>query len=163
MRINFLLIFALVFIFSACNESGGEKAVEEVTDGNALSNQQIIRNPATAKITVDTNNMAVLSFEEKLFQFEEVESGTVVEHDFSFSNTGTVPLLITHARSTCGCTVPQWPKEPILPGEGGIISVKFDTKHRKGNQKKPVSVTANTYPSVTTVSIMGYVRPKEKK
>ncbi len=62
--------------------------------------------------------------------------------DFVFKNNGTEPLLITNAKGSCGCTVPEWPKEPIRPGGTGIIKIKYDTK-RSGPISKTVTITTN--------------------
>jgi len=62
--------------------------------------------------------------------------------EFVFKNTGTEPLLITNARGSCGCTVPDWPKDPIRPGETAVIKIKYDTK-RSGPISKTVTVTTN--------------------
>jgi len=69
--------------------------------------------------------------------------------------------LITRAKSTCGCTVPEWPEEPIAPGEEGVISVRFDTKNKSGKQGKPITIIANTYPKDTYLQLLGTVTPKE--
>lgn len=122
-------------------------------------NAALIRNPVDGGTeTIDTVNVARLTFDEGAeFKFGSVQEGTVVKHDFTFTNTGGVPLLITNARSTCGCTVPSYPEEPIAPGDKGVISVSFDTKNKYGRQRKPVSIIANTYPSSTVVYVDGEV------
>jgi hypothetical protein len=81
----------------------------------------------------------------------------VVEHTFAFTNTGKKPLLISNARSTCGCTVPDWPKEPIMPGKSGVIQVRFNTENKAKEQVKPVTITANTYPATNKVYLQGFV------
>ena len=91
------------------------------------------------------------------FNFGSVVTGDKVEKDFQFTNEGKVPLLITDARATCGCTVPDWPDTPIAPGEKGVISVVFDTKNKSGRQVKPITITANTYPSTTELRLVGQV------
>lgn len=115
--------------------------------------------------TVDPipQKVAVMTFEENLYEYGTVKAGEKVEHVFKFTNTGEIPLVIETARSTCGCTVPQYPKEPIMPGESGEIAVKFNTKGKSGRQRKPVNITANTYPKLTTVHIDGTVEKAEVK
>lgn len=151
-----------LFIFSAalaglisCNGSQ-EKKVEEVSVDGQISS--IIRNPATANQPLDTVNVAKISFEQTEYDFGSVDEGAEVVNIFRFTNTGKVPLLITDARSTCGCTVPTWPKEPVAPGKGGEIKVVFNTFNKGGQQKKEVTITANTYPSQTKVALKGIVR-----
>ena len=116
----------------------------------------MIRNPVVEEIP-DTNNIAKLVFAEEVFDFGEVKSGDVVEHRYAFTNTGAVPLIITRAKSSCGCTVPEYPKQPIAPGESGEILVTFNTTNKTGEQIKPVNLTANTYPATTSIYIKGMV------
>ena len=85
----------------------------------------------------------------------------MVEHTFSFTNQGKVPLLITDARSTCGCTVPEWPRQPIAPGQVAEISVRFDTQQKFNQQNKPVTITANTLPAQTTIYLRGFVKAQQ--
>ncbi len=84
-----------------------------------------------------------MTFETTEFEFGEINQGDKVEHTFSFKNTGTAPLLITNARASCGCTVPEWPKEPIAPGKSGKIDVVFNSRGKSGNQNKAVTITTN--------------------
>jgi len=87
---------------------------------------------------VDPATAANLVFAENEFDFGTLEEGEKVEHVFKFENTSTNPLTISNARGSCGCTVPEWPREPIAPGESGEIKVKFDSKGKKGSQSKTV-------------------------
>src|SRR5688572_27670379 len=74
--------------------------------------------------------------------YGEVSYGGDGTREFTFTNTGTEPLLITNAKGSCGCTVPEWPKEPIRAGGTGVIKIKYDTK-RSGAISKTVTVTTN--------------------
>lgn len=98
-----------------------------------------------------------LNFEETEFDFGTVEMGEKVEHIYKFKNTGDEPLTISNAKGSCGCTVPQWPKEPISPGESGEILVIFDTKNKPNKQTKTVTITANTEPAQSFLKITGFV------
>ncbi len=99
--------------------------------------------------------------------YGEVNYGGDGTREFTFTNTGTEPLLITNAKGSCGCTVPEWPKEPIRPGGTGVIKIKYDTK-RSGAISKTVTVTTNEVESKDangnpvyknhTVSIKGTVK-----
>lgn len=158
-----LLAMLLVCALPSCKNEQAEqgKAVEEIaTDGKISS---IIRSPIQADGSVDTVNVAKMIFEETTFDFGEVKEGEIVQHVFKFNNTGKVPLLINNARSTCGCTVPKWPREAIAPGASGEISVEFNTRAKTGEQEKPITVTANTYPSNSQIFLKGFVHPEEEK
>ena len=154
---RFLWLLGLLFTLSCSTSSDGE-GVREVEAG---PNAAIIRNPVQADQPTDSSQAARLSFEQTIFDFGEVEEGTIVEHTFSFENTGAVPLLISDARSTCGCTVPEWPREPIAPGEEGVINVRFDTRQKINQQSKPITITANTLPAQTRIYLRGFVNPAE--
>lgn len=154
MKHSFWLFLSVVALFFACkNDNDG---VHEVRDGG---NADLIRNPASANQPLDTNQLARITYEETEFDFGQVDEGTKVTHQFKFRNTGSVPLVIQKARSSCGCTVPEWPDEPIPPGGTGEITAKFNTEGKTMNQKKDIRVTANTYPNETKVTLKGYVNP----
>ncbi len=165
MSLKNVLFFVLIIGLAACQQnrfSGSEKSVEEIKAEGPISNADIIRNPVSAAEPLDTVNVAKMTFTEETFNFGEVQEGDIVKHTYNFTNTGKVPLVISNASSTCGCTVPTWPKEPIEPGAGGEISVEFNTKNKHREQKKPVIITANTYPARTVVHLEGFVHPEEE-
>ena len=105
-----------------------------------------------------------MQFEQETYDFGTVMEGEVVYHTYKFKNTGNEPLIIKNAKASCGCTVPQWSRNPIAPGDNGEIQVKFDTKGRGTPGGKPqskrVTVTANTTPSTSYVTIKGLVDKK---
>jgi len=157
----FFLIILLGGI-AACNDesNGNGKSVQEIkTDGKINS---IIRNPVSADGTIDTVNVARMTFESLSFDYGDVKEGEIVTHVFRFVNDGKVPLLINNAHSTCGCTVPTWPKEQVDPGASGEIDVEFNTSNKSGFQEKPIIITANTFPATTKVYLRGYVNENEK-
>jgi len=98
-----------------------------------------------------------IEFMENEFNFGTIRKGEVVQNVFYFTNTGTEPLIITKAKGNCGCTVPQYPKEPIMPGERASMIVRFNSRHKDGLQTKRVSITANTDPAITFITIKGIV------
>ena len=92
-----------------------------------------------------SDNLPVLTFDKKTHDFGTINEGDVVETAFSFTNTGSSDLTILDARGSCGCTVPEYPKDtPIKPGETKEIKVKFDSSNKPGNQTTPVTLTTNT-------------------
>ncbi len=150
---------AALFSFAACKNDPDAAGVREIRSGEG-PNANLIRNPATADMPMDTNQLARITFTEQEFNFGTINEGDIVEHRFPFTNTGKVPLSILNARSSCGCTTPDWPKEPIPPGGTGEIYAKFNSEGRVDEQSKLVIVTANTYPNETKVKIKGFVKPK---
>ncbi len=97
------------------------------------------------------------NFSEELHDFGTIKDGDVVEHVFSFTNTGAAPLIISDAKGSCGCTVPEWPKEPIPVGATGQLKVKFNSKNKPGIQNKTVTITANTWPTTQRLRIKANV------
>jgi hypothetical protein len=100
---------------------------------------------------------AEVSFDKDVHDYGNVKQGGNGECEFKFTNTGTEPLIISDAKGSCGCTVPEWPKTPIKPGETASIKVKYDTK-RVGPINKTVTVTSNATSEPTkTLRIKGTV------
>ena len=108
-----------------------------------------------------TLSKSTINFEETEFDYGTVDQGEKVNHIYKFKNTGSEPLIISNAKGSCGCTVPSWPKEPIPVGGTGEIAVQFDSKGKKGNQSKRVTLTANTDPAQTFLTIKGVVNAPE--
>jgi len=159
-HINYCLLLLLCLGSLACEQEKqqDEPSVQEITSSGPLSNADIIRSPISADQPVDSSSAARMEFDERVFDFGVVTAGEIVEHTFSFRNTGQVPLLIHDARSTCGCTVPSYPESPIEPGAEGEITVRFDTENKVQKQKKPITLLANTYPNRTELLLVGVVR-----
>ncbi len=103
----------------------------------------------------------VMKFKGSVYNFGSITEGDTITHVFNFVNEGNMPLLISHASTPCGCTVPEWPKEPIAPGKGGIIKVTFNSKNKHGFQNKAVTIYANTIPETNVVLIKGEVADKK--
>lgn len=101
----------------------------------------------------------VMTFEKEEHDFGTIEQGTPQETIFKFTNTGNAPLIITSATSSCGCTVPDPPKDPIAPGEEGELLVKFNGSGQ--NQvTKTITVNANTEKGSEILRIKAFVNPK---
>ncbi len=96
------------------------------------------------------------------YNFKTVTDGEKVMYSYRFKNIGTKPLVIVEATASCGCTVPQKPEKPILPGETGFIKIVFDSKGRVGEAHKTISVISNAKPEFPTLILTGNVVAKEK-
>ena len=148
MKKSILIVAVLsVFAFSSCKDNAAEKVNEE--------------NVATAEARdAETGKYPVISFEESSFDFGTIDQGTPVEHVFKFKNTGEAPLMIVNAKSSCGCTIPEYPKEAIAPGAESQLLVKFNGSGQ--NQvSKTVTLTTNTKAGTETLTIKAFVTPKE--
>jgi len=92
----------------------------------------------------NTSEFAIMTFEKKEHNFGVINQNSIVEYTFKFKNTGSKDLLISNAQGSCGCTIPEYPKEAIKPSESGKIKVSFNSAGKSGNQQKSVTLTANT-------------------
>ncbi len=108
-------------------------------------------------------NAPELTFEKIVHNYGTIYKGSDGVCEFHFTNTGKEPLIIDKPRSSCGCTVPTWPKQPILPGKGDMIKVTYDTK-RMGRIHKTVSIKSNAKNNPVVLTIKGNVvaKPKEE-
>jgi hypothetical protein len=105
-----------------------------------------------------------IKFKKMVHDFGRMKEGEKREFDFEFTNTGKEDLIIEDCKGSCGCTVPEWPKDPIKPGQSAAINVKFDSTKKEKDQEKSVTITANTEPEITTViKIKAYVEPSAAK
>ena len=149
-KVAFALSGMLLMAFTAC-----DNAASKISNDTESSSSVDVS-------SVDGEGSPQFSFTEETHDFGEIEEGTVAKHDFTFKNTGDAPLIITNAQGSCGCTVPEWPREPIAPGEEGKIHVEFNSEGRAGNQQKEVKLQANTEPNTFVLKITAQVKPKEQ-
>ena len=106
-------------------------------------------------------NAPEIKFEEDIYDFGTIPYAGNGVHDFKFTNAGKEPLIISKAQGSCGCTVPKWPKEPIMAGQSNIINVSYDTK-RQGPFTKTVTITSNAKTASKTITIKGVVMSQEE-
>lgn len=138
-------------------------------------NSNIVSNaaatPAQQSIPLNTTNggadvvpepvgpKTTVQFAEMEHDFGTIEQNTKNPKTFTFTNTGSEPLIISNAKGSCGCTVPEYPREPIAPGETGEIKVVYSPGSQKNQQTKTVTITANTEPATTVLRIKANVNP----
>jgi hypothetical protein len=104
---------------------------------------------------------AAISFNEISFSFGDVqESGGLQAHKFEFTNTGGEPLVVQNVSTSCGCTTPEWTKEPVMPGQKGYVSAAYNPLGRPGPFEKYITVQSNAEPAVVKLTISGTVAPK---
>lgn len=101
--------------------------------------------------------ITTLEFDHTEYDFGEVTSGEKVAHVFTFTNTGDEPLTLTNAKGSCGCTVPQWPRRAIQPGETASMTVEFNSRNKRGKRNQKVTITANTDPPQRFIFLKGTV------
>ena len=134
---------------------------KEVQDINPLKNPNLNTLPITEPTAPTTGPVTNIKFATDVVNFGKIKAQSENKYAFEFVNTGTEPLLIENAKGSCGCTVPNWPKDPIMPGEKGAIDVVFRPKTREseGEDKKTVTVFSNTNPKTTVLTVKAMVSP----
>lgn len=177
MKKSFLLALAVAGVFTACNNAETDSRIEQLeqrvtaleSNGNAAagtntatpaSDLQLVSEQNAETTPAVTGPTAKIEYMETEHDFGTIKDGEVVTHTFKFKNTGSVPLVIQNASATCGCTVPKKPEAPIAPGQTGEIQVRFDSANKPGPTNKVVTVTANTDPAISRLTIKGVVEAK---
>ena len=144
-KISFLFIVAAGLF--AC------KSADKKTDEQKMRDAWIKDSTQQAektKILNDSANFTTIQWIDSVYtDMGKVKEGQVVEVSYRFKNTGTKPLVIVNVVASCGCTVPEKPEQPFAPGEEGVIKAKFDSNGRKGENRKHITVEANTSPLKT--------------
>ncbi len=102
-------------------------------------------------------NAPVFEFVEKIVDYGAIEKGSEGVYDFKFKNIGKSPLIIANVTGSCGCTVPSAPKQPIMPGQTGVIKVKYDT-NRLGPISKTITITSNASEPKKVIRVKGLVK-----
>ncbi len=142
---NYILICLISVSVISCSERRKDKIADDAETQKVLA----LKDSTTVQI-IDSS-----------YNFGKVTDGEKVEYSYRFKNTGTKPLVIVEATASCGCTVPQKPEKPILPGETGFIKVVFDSKGRVGNAHKTITVVSNADPGFPVLTLTGDVEAKK--
>lgn len=176
--LGLILVISAYSVFQISSLKGEVEGLKDdlITNINSIKNMQSAAQGSTNQVPpMNTNNNALpdnvskpagpttaMKFAEELHHFGTVEVESENLYAFEFTNTGSEPLMISNAKGSCGCTVPNWPKDPILPGQTGVIDVKFTPNAGQAGQEveKVVTVTANTNPENTMVRIKANVVAK---
>jgi hypothetical protein len=141
--VNRLLYLAISLIgLTSCGTDSPKDGQEVFKPTGTLAD--LVYNPVRPDGTIDSSFLPIMTFTEPVF---------------TFANAGTAPLLIHQASSSCGCTVPEWPRQPIPPDSTGTITVTFNTAGKPGSQSKQVTIFANTFPNEHKLTVRGNVKP----
>jgi len=117
---------------------------------------------ASVVLAQDMVKGPVITWEKLSHEFGDIVQGEKIEHTFKFTNTGTAALIITNVEVTCGCTVPKgWPRDPIMPGSKGEITIAFNSSGKIGRQNKVATVTSNSIGTTNQVMIVANVLDKK--
>jgi len=162
-----MLALALVATFISCRDKAAEKKIAELE--SRLAQLEGNKNSGTVNETTATPSVApaadqkpegplpTIEFEKTEHDFGVVPEGQKVSYTYILKNTGSAPLIIQNAQPSCGCTVPDWTRDPIPVGGTGFVKAEFDTKGKVGPNNKTITVTANTWPKMTTLKFKASV------
>lgn len=162
-------LLALVVAFAACANKDAEKKIAALEarlselEGKKSQSPSPVATPEAAPAVNDAKPegpLPVMQFATVEHDFGTIKEGDIVEHTYKIKNTGEAPLIIQNAQPSCGCTVPDYTKEPIPVGGEGFVKAKFDTNGKTNAQNKTITVTANTWPKQTTLRFKAMVLPK---
>jgi hypothetical protein len=139
----------MIFSSIGCKESASKKVDQE---------------KAAQSESKTSTSTAAMSFDKTTHDFGTIQEGETVQTTFTFTNVGQTDLIIVDARGSCGCTVPNYPKNtPIAPGATGEILVSFDSSNKPNMQQKTVTISANTSSGRETLRIKAMVTPDPLK
>ena len=147
------VILSIIFLaLISCHVESDDKAITT----------ELISSPLTANQSAEKVLTPKIQMAEESFDFGEIQQGESITHDFVLKNIGDANLVITTAKGSCGCTVPEWPKEPISKEEEVIIKVTFNSAGRSGKQNKTVTLVTNAIPNTKVITLTGNVIIPEK-
>jgi hypothetical protein len=147
---KFIHILIALAILTSCSTDPSKKAKKNKAE--------------TTEAATPTANGPVVTFDKLSHDFGTINEGDVVETVFKLTNTGTSDLIILNARGSCGCTVPEYPKDqPIAPGTSADVTVKFDSNNKPNANNRSVTFTTNTEKGREVVQIRTFVTPDPLK
>jgi hypothetical protein len=140
MKLIYIIAASALISFSSCQEHN-----TEVTTNDVMNTKSADGNSNSA--------LPDIKFEEETHDFGRITQGEKVAFAFKFKNTGSSNLIISSAHGSCGCTIPEYPKKPILPGEDAIVDVVFASEGKSGIVEKSVTIVTNCEPSTKIIYI----------
>jgi len=169
--IRLVLLLAVIFAAASCRDKAAEKKIAELEarlsqlekdkPASATATAAPVADPAAVNPeTKPEGPLPAFKFERMEYDFGQVREGDKVAYTYKFQNTGQAPLIIQGVQPTCGCTAPDWSKEPIPVGGNGFVKVEFDSNGKQGIQNKTVTVSANTWPKTLVLRFKAQVNPK---
>lgn len=155
MKTKLVLAFAVSLLVISCGQDPKE--------GDRTISSDVINVPATASGKEAVPSSAPnIAFEEEKHDFGKITQGEKVSFTFLFKNNGGSDLVISNALGSCGCTIPEYPKGAIKPGEQGKIDVTFDSAGKSGLVQKTITLTTNCTPSTKVLTIIATVNVPEE-
>ena len=167
-RTFLILIVGFMYLLPSCKDKAAEKRIAELESRLAqleTNKTSAAATPVAPEVTPPADEkpegpLATAEFETSDHDFGTIAEGKKVSYTYKVKNTGQAPLIIQNASPSCGCTVPDWTKEPIPVGGTGYVKAEFDTNGKPGINNKTITVTANTWPKTATLRFKAMVTPK---
>jgi LEA14-like dessication related protein len=147
-------LFFIASFAAALTACQNKSTTNETSNTLAVANQS----SSTENSAIADPDAPKVQVEKAIYEFGEIKQGEKVSYTFKFKNVGKTPLIITNASATCGCTQPEYPKEPIKPGDEGTINVTFNSAGKEGLQDKVVTITSNANPAFEQLHLVGNVK-----
>lgn len=148
-KLPLIFVVILAFAISGCQNHGG--------NGSSQISADLVSNPNSADANADKSNLPKIKFENEEHDFGRILEGETVSFEFAFTNTGKTDLLLAEVSTSCGCTIPSYPKTPVHPGGKGVIKVTFNSTGKRGFQTKNILVVSNTQPNTNVLRIKAQV------
>ena len=143
-----IFFFGAVLFLNACNSTDKKASDAAAAAGDTSNHGAIVSNnnpDVTAPNISDTTQFTTIVWTDSIHQtFPKIKEGKILDVVYHFKNTGTKPFIVQDVQASCGCTVPEKPEKPVLPGEEGVIKAKFDSHGKVGPNSKTLTVLANT-------------------
>ena len=158
MKITKIFLFFLIIANCACNDLTKEVKPKK----QKRLSTDLVNNTKTAQKGKKEGVLPELSFDKKRHNFGEILQGESVSCLFTFTNFGKGDLIISQAKGSCGCTVPEWPREKISPGGNGEIKVTFNSAGKSGKQNKTITLVTNAIPNTTVLTVSAHISVPEK-
>ncbi len=155
MKKAILLLSAAVLTFGAANAQTTLKTAKSKINSKAASVSQVAKSNVKTATTAAQDVDSKIKFATDEHDFGTIPEGPAVSYDFMFTNTSKQPIQLEHVQASCGCTTPNWSKDPILPGKTSKITATYNTKGRPGNFYKTITVRSTA--GTKTLKIKGVV------
>lgn len=157
-RIKFLP-FVAVLALAACKKEQQAEQLLPTEDSVAVAAEPAIMSQDELLKEAQSKPLTTIALSEAVFEFGKIKKGDHKEHTYEITNTGENPLIISQVKPGCGCTVPDYTKDPILPGKKGMITLKFDSSNFDGLVNKQAEVFANVEKAPIIISFSADIQP----
>lgn len=161
---TYIISFVALVSIASCDVRRRDKISDEAgmrqekLDKETELQRKRVVNDSLDKLAAFLKDSTTVQLIDSVYNFGSITAGEKVNYSFRFKNTGNKPLIVTEAHASCGCTIPEKPEKPIMPGETGVIKVVFNTQGKQGHQEKAIIVSSNVKPFFGDLKLIGDVK-----